>query len=82
MHGGPRTVVISDIHVGAGALDDCDAELERCLIEFVGDLSSTDGPIELVINGDFLDFVQAPPLDGSDLQGLAPDGQRLCFTER
>jgi hypothetical protein len=31
----------------ARALDDCDAELERCLIEFVGDLSSTDGPIEL-----------------------------------
>jgi hypothetical protein len=34
-----------------------------------------------VINGDFLDSVQAPPLDGSDLQDVAPDGQRLCFTE-
>lgn len=79
--GGPRTVVISDIHVGAGALDDCDAELERCLIEFVGELSTSDEPVELVINGDFLDFVQAPPLDGSDLQDIAPDGQRLCFTE-
>jgi hypothetical protein len=79
--GDPRTVVISDIHVGAGVVDDCDAELEGELIAFIRALASHDGLVELVINGDFLDFVQAPPLTGSELEALAPDGTRLCFTE-
>ena len=29
-----RLVVISDIHVGSGPLDDCDAELEGGLVSF------------------------------------------------
>jgi hypothetical protein len=37
--------------------------------------------VELVINGDFLDFAQAPPWQGSDLESFSADGIPLCFTE-
>lgn len=80
-----KTVVISDQHVSAGDLDDCDAELEEQLVRFVGDIGSPegeDGGVELVINGDFLDFAQAPPLGRKDLRGKSKDGLPLCFTEQ
>lgn len=76
-----RSVIISDLHVGAGPLDDCDEELERNLTAFLGELSTSDGPVELVIDGDFLDFVQAPPWQGKELEAVAEDGTPLCFTE-
>ena len=35
-----------------------------------------------MINGDFLDFAQAPPWQGNDLESLSQDAQLpLCFTE-
>jgi UDP-2,3-diacylglucosamine pyrophosphatase LpxH len=75
-------IVISDIHVSAGALDDCDLELENCLVGFLGELSSKDSAIKLVINGDFLDFIQAPPWQGAELEAISSDGNvNLCFTE-
>jgi UDP-2,3-diacylglucosamine pyrophosphatase LpxH len=36
--------------------------------------------VELVINGDFLDFVQAEPWSGSDLEATGEDEIPLCFT--
>ena len=38
-------------------------------------------PTELVINGDFLEFVQAEPWDDSALRGTSKEGLGLCFTE-
>lgn len=76
----PRSVVISDLHVGAGPLDDCDPEVESCLIQFLHELSRN-FPVELVINGDFLDFVQASPWQGSELTSESIEGTPLCFTE-
>jgi UDP-2,3-diacylglucosamine pyrophosphatase LpxH len=38
-------------------------------------------PAQLVINGDFFDFVQADPWAGSDLEASTADGIPLCFTE-
>ena len=35
-----NTVIISDLHVGAGDLDDCDSELEHQLVRFLGDIGS------------------------------------------
>lgn len=75
-------IVISDIHVSAGPLDDCDLELENCLVSFLEELSAKASALKLVINGDFLDFIQAPPWQGAHLEALAKDdGINLCFTE-
>lgn len=75
-----RLVIISDLHISEGALDDCDREIEGHFVSFIESLG--DGHhCELVINGDFLDFVQATPWSGSDLEGSTAAGVALCFTE-
>ena len=86
-----HVVVVSDLHISAGALDDCDGELETAFCAFCSELAAEDQPIDLVVNGDFLDFVQAPPWRNSDLlhSGLFDsvsleakgDGVPLCFTQ-
>jgi UDP-2,3-diacylglucosamine pyrophosphatase LpxH len=76
-----RIIVISDLHIGAGDTDDCDAELEKSLIGFLSELSSQDSTVELVINGDFLDFAQAAPWEGKALESVSETGIALCFTE-
>jgi UDP-2,3-diacylglucosamine pyrophosphatase LpxH len=78
---GKAVVVISDIHVGAGPLDDCDGELEGLLCQFFTALSCREFSVELVINGDFLEFLQAPPWEGSELESKTKDGIPLCFTQ-
>jgi UDP-2,3-diacylglucosamine pyrophosphatase LpxH len=75
-----RTIVVSDLHVSSGALDDFDSELESCFTSFLKQLASG-APVELVINGDFLDFVQAPPWKGRELESRSTSGISLCFTE-
>lgn len=75
-----RTIVISDLHIGSGALDDCDDEIEDCLVRFLSECSSPDLSVELIINGDFLDFVQAQPWQGASLES-EHEGLALCFTE-
>jgi UDP-2,3-diacylglucosamine pyrophosphatase LpxH len=77
----PVVTVISDLHVGAGVLDDCDAELERGLVAFLKELAARQEPIELVFNGDFLDFAQAPPWEGRELESTAEGSVGVCFTE-
>jgi UDP-2,3-diacylglucosamine pyrophosphatase LpxH len=77
----PETIVISDFHIAAGALDDCDPTLERHICEFFSSLARRAPPIVLVMNGDFLDFVQADPAEGPELESETPDGVPLCFTE-
>jgi UDP-2,3-diacylglucosamine pyrophosphatase LpxH len=77
-----HVIVISDLHVGAGVLDDCDSELEGHIVEFFHELAAKRYPVELVINGDFLDFAQAPPWQGNDLESASPEGIPLCFTEK
>lgn len=74
-------VVISDLHVGAPPLDDCDEELERQFVGFIGELCAQGADVELVVNGDFLDFAQAAPWRGSELESESPLGVPLCFTE-
>lgn len=77
-----HVVVVSDLHVSAGALDDFDHELESHFVSFLEeDLARREYPIELVINGDFLDFVQAPPFSASDLQARSAENHPLCFTQ-
>ncbi len=41
-------IVISDLHIGAGPLDDCDETLEASLCDFLGELCRRETPIELV----------------------------------
>ncbi len=77
-----KILVISDLHVGAGPLDDCDPNLEGCLVDFLRRHSAAGTPAELVINGDFLDFVQAEPWEGAGLESSSPEGHPLCFTQR
>lgn len=74
-------MVISDLHIASGPLDDCDGELENHFESFVESLCLGDTDVELVLNGDFLDFVQAEPWSGSDLESVSDDGIPLCFTE-
>lgn len=75
------TLIISDLHVGAGPLDDCDEEVEAHLVSFIETICIRNHPVELIINGDFLDFAQAPPSHGRELESVSPLGIPLCFTE-
>ena len=78
----PQIIVISDLHISAAELDDFDQELEGNFVRFLKDeLASRPTPVELVINGDFLDFVQAPPWSGRELESQTDTGIPLCFTE-
>lgn len=78
-----RTIIISDVHIAAGPLDDHTDELENYLCDFIASLSTSEAPIELIINGDFFDFVQAAPWEeNGDLLSKTRDGVRLCFTEQ
>jgi UDP-2,3-diacylglucosamine pyrophosphatase LpxH len=76
-----RLVVVSDLHVASGPLDDCDPSIEADLVRFCSSLEAAGDPVELVINGDFLDFVQADPWQSRELEAVAADGTPLCFTE-
>src|SRR5258706_1830715 len=76
-----RILVISDLHLASGQLDDFDPEIEDALVEFLGQVSSERRETELVINGDFLDFVQAAPWQSQEFESETPAGLPLCFTE-
>jgi UDP-2,3-diacylglucosamine pyrophosphatase LpxH len=76
-----KLMVISDLHIGAGVLDDCDAELERQLIRFFEYVDGQRDSVELVINGDFFDFAQAEPWAGKELESRTADGIPLCFSQ-
>ncbi|HWS55680.1 MAG TPA: hypothetical protein VN228_16195 [Pyrinomonadaceae bacterium] len=77
----PALIVISDLHLGGGdPLDDCDAELESHLVNFIHEISGRYPSVELIINGDFLDFAQAPPWRGEKLEAVGR-GVPLCFTQ-
>jgi UDP-2,3-diacylglucosamine pyrophosphatase LpxH len=76
-----RILVISDLHLASGQLDDFDRELEGALVEFFGKVSSEKKGTELVINGDFLDFVQAEPWQSPEYESETSAGVPLCFTE-
>ena len=71
-----KLVVISDLHMSAQALDDFDTEIEQKFVLFLSSLKSRPESIELVINGDFLDFVQAPPVEEA---GLSLDDTRCVM---
>ena len=75
------TVILSDLHIAAGSLDNCDAELETHAVAFFQEHLTRLAPVELVINGDFLDFVQAPPSEGQELESRSPNGVPLCFSQ-
>ncbi|WP_426409241.1 hypothetical protein [Bradyrhizobium ganzhouense] len=76
-----ETYVISDLHLGgrsAGAAGATDPGFAICtqgatIARFIRDLangSSADGSIELVINGDFLDFLTEPSADSNSWTSL------------
>lgn len=74
-------IVISDLHIGAGALDDFDVPIELEFTVFIGDISQRPAPVELVINGDFLEFVQAVPWEDAALRSVTAERLQLCFTQ-
>lgn len=79
---GKMLVTISDLHMSAPPLDDFDNEIEGKFGAFLSELGSHSEQVELVINGDFLDFVQAPPYEGDALESVSSsEGLSLCFTE-
>lgn len=82
--------IVSDLHVGdAGLLEDFVFEAEFC--RFLAHLSSQAGPTgrpaELIINGDFFDFLQIAPLRAGPIQDVADKlvrahkGHQHLFTE-
>ncbi|MBV8846608.1 MAG: metallophosphoesterase [Bryobacterales bacterium] len=77
-----KIIVISDAHISAPPLDDFDSEIEAKFIQLTEHLGSISDAVELIINGDFLDFVQAAPAEGPQLESVsAAEGEPLCFTE-
>src|SRR4051812_47846403 len=77
----PTLRVVSDLHISDNPLDDFDDVLQGEFCRFLGGMSTGSGPFELVINGDFLDFVQAPPWEGAALSSTTPEGLPLSFTQ-
>jgi UDP-2,3-diacylglucosamine pyrophosphatase LpxH len=77
----PRIFIISDVHVGAGEIDDFVPSLEAALIAFLDALRRMDQGVELVINGDFFDFATAAPWEDEHLESTTDSGLPLCFTE-
>jgi len=77
----PILIVISDLHIGSGPLDDFDAQIELQFVAFISELIRRPEPVELIINGDFLEFVQADPWQDPTLKGATSTGVLLCFTE-
>jgi UDP-2,3-diacylglucosamine pyrophosphatase LpxH len=77
----PLLVVVSDLHIAAGKLDQFDAALELAFVAFLIELGERQRAIELVINGDFLDFVLAAPWHGPELRSISENGVALCFSE-
>ena len=63
-----RLLVISDIHIGSGPLDDVRCRVEGGLAWFAEGHCGEPGPTTLVINGDFLDFAQAEPWQSKELE--------------
>ncbi len=61
----PTTIVISDLHLGGGKKNDPGddhVDDKQQLVRFLGEISrEKDGPAELFINGDFLEFAQVLP---------------------
>jgi len=76
-----RVFVISDVHVGAGELDDFLPVFEQKLVSFIDMLGRLAEPVHLVINGDFFDFATAAPWKDRELESTTSDGLPLCFTE-
>lgn len=81
MDRGVRIVVVSDLHIGAGEIDDFRPELESHFIDFLGGLAADLRPLELVVNGDCFDFVTAVPWNEPLLESSSAEGVPLCFTE-
>src|SRR5262245_33111458 len=77
-----RVVVVSDLHMGSGVLDDFEPEMEQALVDFCQTRVAEEPSTELVINGDFLDFVQADPWQSPDFENVTPSGVPLCFTQK
>jgi UDP-2,3-diacylglucosamine pyrophosphatase LpxH len=76
-----RVLVISDLHIASGPLDDFDKAIEAELASFCCQIAAEGVPTELVINGDFLDFVQAEPWRSNEFESTTVHGAPLCFTE-
>ena len=79
-------LVVSDLHVSAGPLDDFGQESESKFIAFLKNLDRQKLPTELVIAGDFMDFPQASA--HSSIPDQVPVSVKinnklfLCFTEK
>jgi UDP-2,3-diacylglucosamine pyrophosphatase LpxH len=61
------TVIVSDLHLGGGAADPGDdhvyqqGQFQRLIDELGGSSEGKQGDVELLINGDFLEFAQVNP---------------------
>ena len=76
-----RVIILSDTHIGSGPLDDFDSILQEHLCRFLDQWAKDPSAIEIVINGDFLEFVQASPWEGHELRSHTVAGLPLCFTQ-
>jgi len=81
VHRDTRVVVVSDVHIGAGEIDDFKPELENHFVRFLDQLAVSPQPLELIINGDCFDFATASPFDDPQLESRTAWQAPLCFTE-
>jgi len=82
--------ILSDLHLGAGyagekgnRLEDftADADLVRFLREMAHESESERRDVELIINGDFFEFLQVPAVDHYDPHTLYPKAAYLDSSE-
>jgi UDP-2,3-diacylglucosamine pyrophosphatase LpxH len=82
--------ILSDLHLGAGYAGDqgnpledfaADAELVRFLREITRESESEQRDVELIINGDFFEFLQVPAVDHFDPHTLYPTVAYLDSSE-
>lgn len=75
-----RLIVVSDLHIGAGPLHDFEEQSEQAFVSALSAWAAEDVQTELVLNGDFLEFVQTEPWQKPELRGQSANGIPLCFT--
>ena len=83
-------IVLSDLHIGAGHIDEHDNRLEdfranEALVDFLHERrhegEREEREIELIINGDFFEFLQVPAVDDFDPAASYPQDVYLDSSE-
>lgn len=67
--------IVSDLHLGAGCAPDNPLEdftVDQQFAAFLADIAAEGQDVELIVNGDMIEFLQVPAVDAFDPQAVYP----------